>query len=52
MVFAGSYDYYVVIAIAFIQLTVLASLIYQIFSESRKHMEKEQEYPKSPGHHP
>lgn len=49
MVFAGSYDYYVVIAIAFIQLTVLASLIYQIFSESRKHMEKEQEYPRSPG---
>ena len=47
MVFVNSYDYYVVITIAFIQLTVLASLIYQIFSESRKHMEKEQEYPKS-----
>ena len=36
-------NYYVVISIAFIQLVVLSSLLYQIFKETKRPMEKEQD---------
>ncbi|MFB6471026.1 MAG: helix-turn-helix transcriptional regulator [Vulcanisaeta sp. AZ3] len=42
MVFTSSYEYYVVVSIAFIQLAMLLSLLYQAFREPKKNLENEQ----------
>ncbi len=43
MVLMNLYNYYVMVSIALIQIAILSSFIYQVFKESKKPMEKEQD---------
>ncbi|WP_054842255.1 hypothetical protein [Vulcanisaeta distributa] len=41
MVLMSTYNYYLVISVAFIQFAILSSFIYQVFRESRKPIDKD-----------